>query len=121
MEYGDLLAPLKMRHIAIAHGGQLPKGLVELQQYLSSTPRHWEFRFFGDGNELSAALEKGLHSIGIPNDVSHLLVVLPDDMAVQPGQVNSLALRNNVRILMIVGRALRSEENRRRVFYVKGR
>jgi len=120
MEYGDLLTPLKTRHVIIAHAGHLPEGVIELQQYLSGRPKIWEFRFFRDGNELAMTLEKGLHSIGVAREVSRLLAVLPDDMAIEPGMINLLARRNNLRILIVVGKALRSEENRRRVFYIKG-
>jgi len=121
MQYDDLLASLKMQRVAIAHAGQLPKDLVDLQQYLSRRRETWGVKFFDDGNALSAALEQGLQEAGIADDVSHVLVVLPDDTAVQPGQINSLAMRNDVRILIVVGTALRSEENRRRIYYVKGR
>ena len=117
MEYDKLLSPLKSHQVIIAHAGQLPQGLIELQQYLSGRPEIWGFRFFRDGTELVEALEKS--ELALTQGVSHWLVVLPDDMALQPGEVDVLARRNDLRMLLVLGKALRGKEDRRSFFYVR--
>lgn len=119
MEYDRLLAPLKSkrRRVIIGHAGQLPDSLIELERYLSVQPEIWAYRFFRDGMELIVVLEK---PDSIPTNASHLLAVLPDDMALQPEEVSMLARRNGLRILVILGKALRSEEDRRLFFYIRG-
>jgi|GEM_PF-6298032 len=119
MEYDELLTPLKNRgrRVAIGHAGQLPEGVIELQRHLSVQPEIWAYRFFRDGMELITALKK---SDFIPIGVSSLLAVLPDDMTLRSGEVDVLARRNDLKVLVILGNALRSEEDRRRFFYIKG-
>lgn len=118
MEYDKLLSPLKSRQMIIAHVGQLPQGLINLQQYLSGRHEIWGFRFFCDGTELVEALKKS--ELALAQGVSHWLVVLPDDMALQPGEVDVLARRSNLRMLLVLGKALRGREDRRSFFYVRG-
>ncbi|MFQ5884213.1 MAG: hypothetical protein ACE5IO_03840 [Thermoplasmata archaeon] len=116
MEYDKLLTSLKRQRVAIAHAGQLPEGLIELQRYLSGRPEIWTYRFFRNGSELVGALE-GETCIK-KAEASHLLAVLPDDMGLEPGWVNPLATRSNLRVLIIVGKARRGKEDRRRVYYI---
>lgn len=118
MEYDKLLSPLKSHQTIIAHAGQLPQGLIGLQRYLSGQPEIWGFRFFRDGTKLVEALERS--ELALAPGVSHLLVVLPDDTTLQPGELDMLARQNNIRVLLILGKALRSQEDRRRFFYVRG-
>jgi len=94
----------------------LPEGLIGLQRYLSGRPEIWTYRFFRNGSELIEVL-KGKKNL-IKAEASHLLAVLPDDIGLEPGWINPLALRNNLRVLIIVGKARRNKEDRRRIFYV---
>ena len=109
-----LLTEAEQRMLSVVEVSSLSSELVDFLDWVSELPVPWLVKYFDTGSELlDWLLGEGMEQ------VHRLVAVLPSDLQVPYEKLSPQLLRYGTKLLVLVGKAYRGNEDRNRKFYLR--